>query len=327
MWLTLSRALAGSQPDPIPSSPVPDDTTQLVFAIVPDADSSYATVTRWVRTDTGWRAEGTPIPARIGTSGVAWGRGLHAPQQGLQKVEGDNRAPAGVFALGSAYGDAPAPPDAVRWPYHPVGPRDLWFEDPKSPLYNSHLLVPGTDPLTPEQVKAVMKQGDPAHALKVFVAHNAPPNAAPGSGSAIFLHSWRKDGAATTAGCTAMARTDLDALVSWLAPESTPVFALLSAADAEQLSLSWGLPAAKHCFSWVHGAEFSTDCYPTPQACDTARAATDRMSQPCRPTERVVCTTLSASHKTRCFGDMANCERYRTYTSDNGLSSNTCTQR
>ena len=49
-----------------------------------------------------------------------------------------------------------------------------------------------------------MKQGDDAHALKLFIAHNAPPNAVPNAGSSIFFHIWRRDGAASTAGCTTM---------------------------------------------------------------------------------------------------------------------------
>ena len=221
---------------------VPDDAGQLVLAVVPGPDDSHATVTRWARAGDRWAAVGAPIPARIGEAGVAWGRGLHPPQPGLQKREGDDRAPAGVFALGDAFGDAEAPPPGVDWPYHPVGPRDLFVEDPARPEYNAWVHVPGDRPLEPWEAASAMRRGDPAHALKVFVAHNAPPGAVPGAGSAIFLHVWRRDGAATTAGCTAMARPDLDALVDWLSPAARPVFALLTAEDLRQLGAAWGLP-------------------------------------------------------------------------------------
>ncbi len=221
---------------------VPDDARQLVLAVVPGPDDSHATVTRWARAESGWTPVGAPIPARIGDAGVAWGRGLHPPQPGPQKQEGDNRAPEGVFALGDAFGDAETPPPGVDWPYHPVGPRDLFVEDPTRPEYNTWLRVPGERPLEGWETKAAMRRGDPAHALKVFVAHNAPPAVVPGAGSAIFLHVWRRDGAATTAGCTAMARPDLDALVDWLSPAARPVFALLTADDLRRLGPEWGLP-------------------------------------------------------------------------------------
>ncbi|MEQ1571195.1 MAG: L,D-transpeptidase family protein [Myxococcota bacterium] len=231
MWWTISALAA---------SPIPADTTQLVLVVAADPDRSEATVTRWTRAEAGWTLEGPPVAARIGARGVAWGRGLHPPQPGLQKVEGDQRAPAGVFALGDAWGDAPVSP--ARWPYHPVGPRDLWYEDPASPLYNTHVRVPGTEPLTPDQQRAVMRSGDPAHALKVFVAHNAPPDAVPGAGSAIFLHTWRKDGVAPTAGCTAMERADLDVLVGWLDPARHPALVLLTIPELERLDEAWDLP-------------------------------------------------------------------------------------
>lgn len=225
------------------SSPIPQQSTQLVLAVVPHPDDSHAAVTRWTRSGEGWRQEGPEVAARIGARGVAWGRGLHPPQEGLQKVEGDNRAPAGVFWLGDAYGDALSLDPAVAWPYHPVGPRDLWVEDPASPYYNQHLVVEGDRPLLAWEAKAAMKRGDPAHALKVFVAHNAPPQAVPGAGSAIFLHVWRRGGAGATAGCTAMARSNLDALVAWLDPARLPVFVLLTQDDLARLAGSWGLPS------------------------------------------------------------------------------------
>jgi L,D-peptidoglycan transpeptidase YkuD (ErfK/YbiS/YcfS/YnhG family) len=223
------------------AGPLPAGTTQLVLVVAPTADDSRAVVTRWEREGDGWTAVGEPFPARIGAEGLAWGRGLHPPQPGRQKVEGDDRAPAGVFLLGDAWAYDPIAPSG-GWPAHVVGSRDLWVEDPASPLYNTHVVVAGDRSLEPWEDAARMRLGDPAHALKVFVAHNAPPDAVPGAGSAIFLHTWRRDGDRPTAGCTAMARSDLDALVGWLSPAATPVLVLLSAADLERLAAAWDLP-------------------------------------------------------------------------------------
>ncbi|MCA9490497.1 MAG: L,D-transpeptidase family protein, partial [Myxococcales bacterium] len=149
---------------------------------------------------------------------------------------------AGVFALGDAWGYAATAPESWRWPYHTTGPRDLWVEDPTSPHYNEHVLVEGDRALEPWEAASVMRGHDPSHALKVFVAHNAPPGALAGAGSAIFLHIWRDDGARATAGCTSMPRADLEELVGWLDPAAHPVYVLLTADELERVGTSWGLP-------------------------------------------------------------------------------------
>lgn len=233
-WCLLAAAALAGPPV------VPEETRQLLLVVVPTASDSHGTLTRWERDADGWQARGAPVPVRTGAAGVAWGRGLHPPQSGLQKVEGDDRSPEGVFLVGDAFGDAPAL--AARWPYHPVTPRDLWYEDPASPQYNTHVVVPGERPLTSEEAAAVMRHGDPAHALKLFVAHNAAPDVVPGAGSAIFVHVWRRNGAPPTAGCTAMARPELEAVLAWLDPAATPVFALVTAEDLARLGPDWDLP-------------------------------------------------------------------------------------
>lgn len=223
------------------AGPVPARTTQALLVVVPDADSSFATLQRSERDPDGWHTVGPPIPARVGYSGVAWGIGLHPPQPGLQKVEGDLRSPMGVFLLGNAYRDTSVPPMDLAWPLVLVGPRDLWVEDPTSPHYNAHLVVPGHRPLLPWEEAARMQLDDPALALKVFVRHNPVP-AIPGGGSAIFLHAHPADRELATAGCTALARPDLETVIRWLDPRATPVFVLLTPAELERLGPAWNLP-------------------------------------------------------------------------------------
>ncbi|MCB9686520.1 MAG: L,D-transpeptidase family protein [Alphaproteobacteria bacterium] len=235
-WVTLALA----NPDP---PVIPPASTELVLTVVPTADASEGQLTRWTRGDSGaWARMGSAVRVRLGADGTAWGRGLHPAQPGRQKQEGDDRAPAGVFALGDAWGYAAGAPPTWTWPYHATGPRDLWVEDPGFPHYNEHLLVEGDRPLVDWEAASVMRARDPSHALKVFVAHNAPPDAVPGAGSAIFLHIWRDDGARATAGCTSMARPDLEELVGWLDPAAHPVYVLLPADDLARLGPTWGLP-------------------------------------------------------------------------------------
>ena len=132
--LILASALAG---------PVTADTQQLVLATAADADSSTAVMTRWERQDAGWTSVGDPVPVRLGRSGLAWGRGVHDPQDGIQKVEGDWRAPMGAFALGAVFGANDAAPEGSTWPYIHVTSHDLFVEDPADIRYNQHVVAPG----------------------------------------------------------------------------------------------------------------------------------------------------------------------------------------
>ncbi len=222
------------------AAPIPDGTEQLLLGLTEHNDSSSATLQRFVRTDTGWQAVSPPSPARIGREGVAWGIGLHPQQPGLQKVEGDWRAPAGVFLVGEALGDVLLS-EPLAWPMVAVTERTLWVEDATSPLYNQRHVVPTGRPLSDWETGQRMRLNDPAHRLKVVIEHNTAPPIA-GSGSAIFFHIWRRDGAAPTAGCTAMPAGELESLVRWLMPEAAPVFVLLTVADHARLAEDWGLP-------------------------------------------------------------------------------------
>ena len=235
MLLVVTHALA---------SPIAADTQQLLLATTPDADSSHAVLTRWERNDHTWTAVGEPVAVRLGRQGVAWGRGLHTEQPGLQKVEGDWRAPMGVFSLGDAFGANEIAPEGATWPYIHVTPHDLFIEDASDDHYNQHVVAPGepgSRPLTEWEQRHQMRQNDPAHALKLFIAHNAAP-AVPGAGSAIFFHVWRRDGTRPTAGCTAMARDDLQTMVTWLQADKQPLYVLLTQAERERLTSEWGLP-------------------------------------------------------------------------------------
>jgi L,D-peptidoglycan transpeptidase YkuD (ErfK/YbiS/YcfS/YnhG family) len=227
---------------------IPADTRQLVIAQAGRWDASEVTMQRWERTPPAespqpWTVVGPPVKARVGRSGLAWGRGLHPrATDRIAKREGDWRAPAGVFRIGDAYGDHDAPPPSTRLPYHRVTENDLWVEDPDSPEYNHHLRVPERRGRTPWEESQRMKLGDPAHRLKIGIAHNRPPDVAPGAGSAIFFHIWRRDGGLPTSGCTAMAEAHLRTMLAWLDPDAQPLFVILPTEVFNQVKDAWGLP-------------------------------------------------------------------------------------
>lgn len=222
---------------------IPSESQQLIVGIAPDWGSSHVTLSFYQRQGRGaWVQDGPSWKGRLGRNGLSWGRGIHPMPEGARtKREGDGRAPAGVFHLGAAWGYAP---DIRRSPnllYTQVTSRDLWCEDPKSPYYNRYRRI-DHEPRTAEERAAQMVQGDHAHSLKLFIAHNAYPDIVPGAGSSIFFHIWRRGGAAATAGCTTMSESDLQHLIARVEPQKLPVYVLLPAAEYERYRSAWKLP-------------------------------------------------------------------------------------
>lgn len=221
---------------------LPDDCRQCVVGVAGGWNESKATLTYYEKTDQGWRQVGESWSARLGRDGLAWGRGLHpVPKGASTKREGDWRAPAGMFAIGGVWGFDESVRKCRALPYRQITPRDLWVEDPASKFYNQHLVL-DHDPATEWERKQQMKQGDHAHSLKLFIAHNAPPKVTPGAGSSIFFHIWRGGGSKPTAGCTTMDEAKLRWLIARIDPAAKPVYVLLTRKEYEARRKEWGLP-------------------------------------------------------------------------------------
>lgn len=222
-------------------------TRQVVLGVANTWNSSTVTLQRFERGAQGWVPVGKAWPGRLGKSGLVWGLGVHPNPPGAHvKAESDNRSPAGVFLMfggqdSGVYGYDRDIRRHQQTPYYQVQPGDLWFEDPHSPHYNRHVRLPGP-PRNEAEKKAQMKQNDYAHALKLFILHNAGPQVIPNAGSSIFFHIWRQNGGLPTAGCTTMAEPNLRELIAWLDPAATPVFVLLPKAEYNQLRAAWQLP-------------------------------------------------------------------------------------
>lgn len=190
------------------------DTRQLLVVSAPNWNADTAMLTRWSRS-TEWKQVGEPIEVTLGSAGLGLGFGEHerfdAPHH---KVEGDRRAPAGVFRLGTAFGrEAPG----GNWPFRPVKSSDAWVDDPNLSTYNTWV----DEPPTGSHEKLSM------YDLAIVVEHNTT-DVRHGAGSAIFLHTWQ-GAPAPTLGCTAMKRADLIELIRWLDPEAQPL--LVQAVD------------------------------------------------------------------------------------------------
>lgn len=223
---------------------LPTETRQVIVGLSQGWNDSYVTLQRWEKSAAGWTVVGKPISGRLGTAGLAWGRGLHP--EGLTggglKVEGDKRAPAGVFSLGEVYTYTLDVQCAASLKVNQVTEQDMWVEDPTSEFYNRHLQLPGRAPQTEWEKKQQMNQKDPAHKLKLFINHNSGSMIKKGAGSSIFFHIWRDNGARASSGCTVMGEPSLRELIAWLDPRKNPVYVLLPQQVYVEKKKAWGLP-------------------------------------------------------------------------------------
>ncbi len=197
---------------------LPTSVKQLLLVTAPLSTSTSGTLRRFERTDEGFSQVGAEIRVRLGRSGLGAGRGIGGPLFTIEeKVEGDGKAPAGVFSLGTAFGRALKAPYRGGYPYRAVGPGDYWVDDPSSSLYNTwQTLKEGTlPPWSAEKLTL--------YSLAVVVMHNTD-GVKPGAGSAIFLHPWKGPQTATV-GCTAMDPAELLVILSWLDEKSSPALA------------------------------------------------------------------------------------------------------
>lgn len=153
------------------------------------------TVTRW-----GARFRGVSLPCAIGRGGLTGA-----------KREGDGATPLGTHRIvGLLYRPDRIPARALPGWARPIGPRDLWSDDPADPAYNHRVRTPHAGS------HEALRRPDPLYDLVLITDWNFPV-AEPGRGSAIFLHRWRKP-RHPTAGCVAFAPQDL----LWLARNIRP---------------------------------------------------------------------------------------------------------
>ncbi len=215
LLLTLSILLSSLT---LPSGGVFSDCRQLVVVVAPTDTSVTAKLWRFEKTGKIWKQIGQPHAVNLGKKGLAWGKGLHSPKPGLQKQEGDQKSPAGLFRFGAAFGYAPKGTLHLRIDYQPITVEEICVEDSESKHYNKIVNVAwvANDWNSGES----MLRKDTQYKWGIFVNHNMPPVAE--GGSCIFFHLWRAPGVGTL-GCTAMAENNLLALMQWLDPVKKPV--------------------------------------------------------------------------------------------------------
>ena len=215
---------------------------QLVLVITADWDANQGTLSTYERAGSRWQVRDRQVAVTIGRSGAAWGTGLHEPQTGLQKREGDGRSPAGMFAIERAFGYAPTFESALG--YVGMTAADYCIDVSDSAHYNRIVTErvagrPTIQRSTEPMRRDLHVNGDRRYEWGFVIAHN--PKAVRDGGSCIFAHVWGSPGE-TTAGCTAMNEPTMKALIAWLRADAQPIFVLLPRAEYNRLKSDWLLP-------------------------------------------------------------------------------------
>ena len=172
--LLCATAVAACQA-PLRTPRAGSDARQMILVTTAGWDANQGRLRRYERDARGWRAVGDGVDVTIGRNGSAWGVGLHEAQAGPRKREGDGRSPAGMFALGTAFGYA----DSARtaWPYTPMSAEHWCVDVEASPLYNrivdarevgADAVAGSTEPMR----RDLHADGDVRYALGFVIEHN-----------------------------------------------------------------------------------------------------------------------------------------------------------
>lgn len=219
------------------------DARQMVLVIVPQWTSTQGTLRTYAFKHNQWQEVGSARPVVIGRGGAGWGLGLNRPQpNGPMKREGDGRSPAGVFAIGNAFGYAAHAKTALD--YSQMQATSYCVDVSGSPYYNRIVDEAKVGAAAVKGASEHMRldlhnHGDQRYRRGFVIQHNA--QAKPMGGSCIFAHLWSGPDSTTT-GCTAMAPATMQRLYGWLDPRQHPVFVLLPQAQYQRLRSTWNLP-------------------------------------------------------------------------------------
>ena len=215
---------------------------QMIMVTTPDWNAFRGELRRFERSSATapWKPVVAPIEMVVGRNGLAWDPLAEKVIDGPTKREGDGRSPAGVFSLGTAFGYAP-PPEAkgLKLPYLHVTEGIECVDDAASSSYNT--IVNRRSLARPDwKSSEKMREVGEAYHWGVVVNYNTPATA--NRGSCIFLHVGGGPASKGTAGCTAMAESELRAMMAWLDPAKSPVLVQFPSLAMTALRANWSLP-------------------------------------------------------------------------------------
>jgi L,D-peptidoglycan transpeptidase YkuD (ErfK/YbiS/YcfS/YnhG family) len=157
------------------------------------SSGSRATVRACRRTSAGYVVDLGPYYGHVGRNGVSF-----------SKREGDLRTPGGTFPLRGGFGARANPGLPQGW--FRVDGSDVWVDDSRSSLYNTHQ----RKPVGGRWTSAEDLLNTPAYNYAQVIGYNEART--PGRGSAIFFHV---DTGGGTAGCVSLPTSALLAVMRW----------------------------------------------------------------------------------------------------------------
>ncbi len=200
-------ALAGVTAAVVSDLRAAEGTDTLLVVVGEAGDATRAALFAFARRDGVWQ-EVFSASAFVGRAGIA---------AAADKREGDGKTPAGVYALGRAFGVLDDP--GSRIPYTKLRPGDCWVDDPQSRHYNTWVRADAPDKDWRSAENLAREKIAYGHAL--VIEYNTHP-IAPGAGSAIFLHC--STGRAT-AGCVSVSERAMKKALAFAGPDTRIVIA------------------------------------------------------------------------------------------------------
>lgn len=167
----------------------------------------------------------------IGKNGLGWGLGEVELKQNPNepiKIEGDKKAPAGVFKLSDIFGYHSE--TNYKMPYLYASKNLICIDESDSNFYNEIVMKDSLD--SEPKSYELMRRSDHQYALGVVVEHNRFKQQK--RGSCIFLHVY-KDALSPTAGCTAMSLEAIKKITSLLDKKKNPLLIQIPQSSAQEI--------------------------------------------------------------------------------------------
>ena len=211
------------------SCPAPlAEARRLVLVTAESMNATAASLQRFERAapKDPWQPLGDAEPALVGKSGMGWSHFFRELRRGSEpvKVEGDKRAPAGVYPIGRSFGTVPS----SRPGHLQIASDSVCVDDPSSPAYNT---ITSRAKVGPKVHAENMSRALPMYRRGLLVDY--PTDGKARAGSCIFIHVW-KSPASGTAGCVSLPEARVEALQDFSAPGA--VLAILPRAALGRLA-------------------------------------------------------------------------------------------
>jgi L,D-peptidoglycan transpeptidase YkuD (ErfK/YbiS/YcfS/YnhG family) len=203
-----AAAILASLVSPIHSAACPApiaEASRLVLVTTQSMDAALATLQLFTRpsADMPWKRVSAAEPAVVGRAGLGWGYPFLDVKESEEpeKVEGDERTPAGFFRIGASFGFAPSRrPGYIEL----KSGETVCVEDPSSPLYNTI-----TKRSEIGSVEADDMRSSRLYRRGLFIDY--PSDREGRRGSCIFIHIWSAPDVGT-AGCVGLPEARVRAL-------------------------------------------------------------------------------------------------------------------